>query len=291
MPDAPLACHDQAVLDQCVVVELLHRASLVADDVVDLDLRRAGRPNLNGMVGARRAAIMAHLLVAEALDLADRTGDGVTRQLALRCYRDMSVGELADVQPGCWGDDLWVTYRDVALKKTIAPFQLAFRLAAVADPPARLADADVDEAGALWGSVYQMANDIHQTLGPTGGARAPAVPRPVELNLLTAIASASDPEIDGALRRTGQAHEPSLPERIRASVGRREVVERARAAIAEHKARLADCLEGFPPRWTSLLGALCDEVDTPGWWTSDAGANLTSRAVEQAGRGGSTCGR
>ena len=80
------------------VVEMIHTASLVHDDIVDGSRRRRGKPTVNAVKGGRFAAQNAYYIIAEALAiLKDHRGRGIYGILA-GIPMDMCLGELRQLR-------------------------------------------------------------------------------------------------------------------------------------------------------------------------------------------------
>jgi geranylgeranyl diphosphate synthase type I len=58
----------QVALSVGVVVEVIHNASLVHDDIIDEDLERRGRPSSFALLGASQAMLLGDALIANAYD-------------------------------------------------------------------------------------------------------------------------------------------------------------------------------------------------------------------------------
>ena len=75
-------------------VELVHNASLLHDDVVDLSLERRGQPSANSLFGNKVAILSGDYLLAKAMELVDRSGVAGASSTLLAAVRTMSEGEL-----------------------------------------------------------------------------------------------------------------------------------------------------------------------------------------------------
>lgn len=87
------------IINGAVFVELLHVATLIHDDVVDMSLERRGAPSTNALLGNQKAVLFGDYILANAIMQAVMTEDlAVVGRLA-RLGRVLSEGELlqADV--------------------------------------------------------------------------------------------------------------------------------------------------------------------------------------------------
>ncbi|MDR1571543.1 MAG: polyprenyl synthetase family protein [Clostridiales Family XIII bacterium] len=76
------------------VVEMIHTASLVHDDIVDGSALRRGRPTINALKGGRFAVQSAYYMIAEALDMLRESGLPGVHGILAGIPMDMCLGEL-----------------------------------------------------------------------------------------------------------------------------------------------------------------------------------------------------
>lgn len=86
------------VLLCAAVVEMIHAASLLHDDVVDRGLRRRGRPTLNAEHGDGPAILMGDYVYTRALTLLVDAGLMEVFGLLARAVHRLSVGELLQLE-------------------------------------------------------------------------------------------------------------------------------------------------------------------------------------------------
>src|SRR5215470_5966018 len=79
-------------------VELLHTATLLHDDVVDLAELRRGRPSANALWGNRRAVLVGDYFYARASSLIVEDGDLDILWIFANTIRSMAEGELLQLQ-------------------------------------------------------------------------------------------------------------------------------------------------------------------------------------------------
>lgn len=84
---------DSAVM-LAAAVELIHNASLLHDDVVDMSDERRGQPSVNSLFGNKAAILSGDYLLARAMELVDRSGAAQAHHTVLSAVRSMSEGEL-----------------------------------------------------------------------------------------------------------------------------------------------------------------------------------------------------
>ena len=79
-------------------VELLHTATLLHDDVVDLSELRRGRPSANALWGNRRAVLVGDFFYARASSMIVEDGDLDILWIFAHTIRSMAEGELLQLQ-------------------------------------------------------------------------------------------------------------------------------------------------------------------------------------------------
>lgn len=84
-------------------VELLHTATLVHDDVIDVAASRRGRPTANSLYDNAASVMLGDFMFAHAADLVARTGNVRVIRLFARTLMHMAAGELdQDVSAFDW---------------------------------------------------------------------------------------------------------------------------------------------------------------------------------------------
>jgi len=86
-------------LDGAIAVELAHAASLDADDIVDLDVIRRGKPSTWVLKGIVKTVVGTHALVSVALNIVRRYGVEAV-EIFVDTYTRMVRGEIRDVIRG-----------------------------------------------------------------------------------------------------------------------------------------------------------------------------------------------
>jgi len=140
-------------LDVAVAIELAHAASLDADDIVDMDTVRRGKPAVWVVKGIVKAAVGTHGLVAAALNIVKKYGFEAVEIFA-DTYLKMVKGEIRDLTGGF--------YEAIVGAKTASLWAAAAALGALA---ARRKDyVNISrEYGYATGMAFQIADDIVDT--------------------------------------------------------------------------------------------------------------------------------
>ena len=152
-------------LDLAVIVELIHLATLIHDDIIDDAERRRSQPTINARWGNALSVLLGDSLFAHALDLSTRFDDADVSRAIARATRDVCSGEIIQTQRRF---DLHLAieeYFRIIELKTATLFAVAAELAA------RLNTAPVSQVEALTnfgrhlGAAYQIYDDCVDLAG------------------------------------------------------------------------------------------------------------------------------
>ena len=156
------------------LIELMHTATLVHDDVVDESNERRGAFSVNAIWRSKVAVLFGDFLLAKGLLLAVEKKDYDLLEIVSGASKEMSEGELLQIQKSRSLNIDMETYYEVIRKKT------ASLIAACTACGAKSAQADPDvvskahEMGSQIGMAFQIKDDLfdyqpHGVIGkPTG---------------------------------------------------------------------------------------------------------------------------
>jgi geranylgeranyl pyrophosphate synthase len=157
----------EPLLKIAAALEMIHSASLVHDDIIDMANERRGQPSLNSVFGNKMAVLVGDLLYDQAFALlTELTGLGATAQLELfelftSTTRKMCLGEIYEDQivaePGNVTFDEYLQVIDYKTASLMACCCLASAIAVGADDRDR---ALVEEYGRHLGRTYQLIDDV-----------------------------------------------------------------------------------------------------------------------------------
>jgi octaprenyl-diphosphate synthase len=148
-----------------VILELVHIASLVHDDIMDgADVRR-GQPTAAAKWGHSLSVLLGDALFAYALELSTRFDDIEISRAIARASRDVCTGEILQTQRRF---DLNLTVEDylrIIEMKTAALFAVAARLGARLNGMPENTQEALHRYGLQLGTVYQIYDDCLDLLG------------------------------------------------------------------------------------------------------------------------------
>lgn len=140
-------------------VELLHTATLLHDDVVDLSALRRGRPSANAIWGNRRAVLAGDFFYARSSSMIVDDGDLEILEIFANTIRLMAEGELLQLQRSF---DPTVTeshYYSVIERKSATLLSAACEGGAILGGVTRAERRRVSEFGREIGLAFQLRDD------------------------------------------------------------------------------------------------------------------------------------
>ena len=152
-------------LDLAVIVELIHLATLIHDDIIDDAERRRSQPTLNARWGNALSVLLGDSLFAHALDLSTRFDNTDVSRAIARATRDVCSGEIIQTQRRF---DLHLAIEEYF---RIIELKTATLFAVAAELGARLNTAPTSQVEALanfgrhLGAAYQIYDDCIDLAG------------------------------------------------------------------------------------------------------------------------------
>jgi octaprenyl-diphosphate synthase len=148
-----------------VMIEMLHMASLIHDDVVDGSMQRRGRDTVNARWDNRISVLLGDWLMSRILRLIPFGPEG-TLTIISDVVDQMAVGELEQAlgNPGVELPDE-ETYRRVIYGKTAALFSAVCRLAGLAAGIKGNNHSGLTRFGELFGTAFQIRDDVLDIIG------------------------------------------------------------------------------------------------------------------------------
>jgi len=145
--------------DAASLVELLHTASLVHDDVVDDANERRGFFSLNALWKNKIAVLVGDFMLSRVLLLSIEKNNIRLLEIVARAVREMSEGELLQIEKARKLDITEEVYFDIILQKTASLIATVCESAAVSVEREDEA-ANMRKFGELVGLAFQIKDDI-----------------------------------------------------------------------------------------------------------------------------------
>ncbi len=246
------------------VLEFIHSATLIHDDVIDEARTRRGRESINERWGNSVTVLFGDYMLAKAMEMALRVGSlAVMERLADVTLR-MTEGEMLQTRYVGRIDLTEVEYLDLVERKTAALFACCCELAGILAGVGEKRLAALRRYGLQLGLAFQVVDDLLDYTGDAATLGKPAASDlregKVTLALIGQLEEGSGEARDLAERIMAQGR-PDMPEISRLSSLLRNsgaiarTYEKARA-YAECAARELDIFDDSPSR--SALQSLPD---------------------------------
>ncbi|CAN5573125.1 polyprenyl synthetase family protein [soil metagenome] len=154
-----------AHVDLAVVLELIHVATLVHDDIMDEAERRRGQPTVNARWGNALSVLLGDCLFAQALNLSTNFDKAEISRSIAQAARDVCSGEIIQTQRRF---DLHLAvddYRRIVEMKTGSLFSVAAELGAVLNEQEPSVARGLKNFGMKIGAAYQIYDDCLDIAG------------------------------------------------------------------------------------------------------------------------------
>ena len=172
-PAAPLP---EAVFRGATLIELLHTATLVHDDVVDESNYRRGFFSINALWKNKIAVLVGDYLLSRGMQLALENDDFQLLKIVNHAVRELSEGELLQIEKARRLDITEQVYFDIIRQKTASLIASCTAVGASAAG----ADAALVERARLFGEKVGMAFQIKDDLFDYGTAE---IGKPVGIDI------------------------------------------------------------------------------------------------------------
>lgn len=227
------------------IVELVHLATLVHDDVIDAAGLRRQRPTVAARYGNRTAVLLGDCLFAHALELASSFPTTDVCRAVSAATKAVCSGEILQTLRKGRLDQPMEDYFRVIRLKTAELFALACELGALLASAPAVQRAALKHFGIAFGTAYQVFDDCLDVFGNETVAGKTLgtdfANGKVTLPLLLAHASASPSDrarLEALLNRRGTGHAESL----RAVLDQYDSGVRAQNVVASYLESARDAL-------------------------------------------------
>ena len=146
-------------LQAAAALEMLHNASLIHDDVIDDATERRGLPTINNVWSNHVAVLVGDFFVTGALRCGVATGDGRILSALADMGRDLSLGEIDQVDIARNRNIDEATYMEIIRAKTASLFECCAAVGGYAnDAPQTIID-ELRRYARLLGICFQIKDD------------------------------------------------------------------------------------------------------------------------------------
>ena len=228
------------------IVEFIHTATLLHDDVVDSSERRRGRDSANTVFGNQASVLVGDFLYSRAFQMMVDIGDMRVMQILADATNTIAAGEVQQLMnvhdPDTSEDD----YQQVIYRKTAKLFEAGAQIAAILARRNEADEAAMIRYGQHLGTAFQLVDDaldydateheLGKNLGDDLAEGKPTLP------LIYAMQNGTDVQRDlirEAIAEGGRQQMASVQEIIHATGALDYTARRAREAADSAKAELA----------------------------------------------------
>ena len=142
------------------VIELIHTATLVHDDVVDDSNRRRGFFSINALWKNKIAVLVGDYLLSKGLLLSIDNNDFDLLKIISIAVKEMSEGELLQIEKARRLDITEAVYYDIIRQKTATLIAACCSLGAASVKPESMEIAKMRRFGELIGMAFQIKDDL-----------------------------------------------------------------------------------------------------------------------------------
>jgi len=233
------------------VIEFIHTATLVHDDIIDEAAIRRGRTSINYRWGNHLTVLVGDYLYTHSMNLALAEGNLDVLRLLSNVTIKMIEGEILGLEQNGRTDLSIDDYFDIVSRKTAALFGACCRI------PAYLTDANEANAAALQtygynlGISFQLIDDLLDFTSSTEVLGKPALSDLKEgkltLPLILALPRATTRERELVTRiATGKSFDGVDPAEVSDIARKYDALDETRAIARDYAQRARTALDAFP---------------------------------------------
>lgn len=178
------------------LVELLHTATLVHDDVVDESYKRRGFFSINAIWKNKIAVLVGDFLLSKGLLLAVENKDYDLLEVLSQSVREMSEGELLQLEKARFMDINEEIYFEIIRKKTASLIASCCQIGTASTHPNPETQESMRRFGELIGLAFQIRDDLFD-FGDNKSGKPAGIDikeKKLTLPLISAMAKASSSE-------------------------------------------------------------------------------------------------
>jgi len=243
------------------VMEFLHTATLVHDDIIDSSDTRRNRPTVNALYGNETAVLMGDWLYMSAFETSLAERSLPILDILTAVTRKMTEGELLQLTTLGRSDISEQQYLDIIQRKTAYLFSACCEVGAILGGASEHERKALADYGMKLGTAFQLTDDLldftasEETLGKSAGADliGGKVTLPL-IYLIASVPSARD-QVQTVMTERGYGNVSRLA--LLEAVDRVGALDRARASADEYASAARAALDDLPPSdYTESLRAI-----------------------------------
>lgn len=142
------------------IIEFIHTATLLHDDVVDESRMRRGKETANELWGNEASVLVGDFLYSRAFEMMVEVGDMPVMDILSHTTNTIAEGEVMQLMNVHDADTTEQRYLDVIRSKTAKLFEAATRLGAVLGGRSRNEEQALAAYGMHLGTAFQLIDDV-----------------------------------------------------------------------------------------------------------------------------------
>jgi octaprenyl-diphosphate synthase len=142
------------------IIEFIHTATLLHDDVVDSSDMRRGRNTANHVFGNEASVLVGDYLYSRAFQMMVELGDLRIQEVMANATNTIAEGEVLQLMNAHDPDTTEQRYLEVIYRKTAKLFEAGAQLAAILSGSSRETEQSMIEYGRHLGTAFQLVDDV-----------------------------------------------------------------------------------------------------------------------------------
>ena len=142
------------------IIEFIHTATLLHDDVVDSSDMRRGRNTANHVFGNEASVLVGDYLYSRAFQMMVELGDLRIQEVMANATNTIAEGEVLQLMNAHDPDTTEQRYLEVIYRKTAKLFEAGAQLAAILSGSSRETEQSMMEYGRHLGTAFQLVDDV-----------------------------------------------------------------------------------------------------------------------------------
>ncbi len=159
---------DSAHVAAAALIEFIHTATLLHDDVVDDSARRRGRETANEAFGNPASVLVGDFLYSRAFQMMATLDSAAVIRVMADATNTIAAGEVLQLMNSGDPDTTEIRYMDVIYRKTARLFEAGAQIAAIVAKAPAPVEAALARYGKHLGIAFQLIDDAIDYQGDSG---------------------------------------------------------------------------------------------------------------------------
>jgi len=155
-----LNCQNSEHIEIAAIIEFIHTATLLHDDVVDESNMRRGRETANALFGNSASVLVGDFLYTRSFQMMTKLSNMNIMNILSNATNIVAEGEVLQLMNCNDPDTTEESYMEVIYCKTAKLFEAATRLAAVVSNQPKEIEVAMQSYGKHLGTAFQLVDDI-----------------------------------------------------------------------------------------------------------------------------------